>query len=261
MLKKIKLLFLVLVFLGFASANAAIKKMEVIYKEGKTELAGYLVYDESSRAVRPAVIVIHDWMGNGDYSKMRAEQLAEMGYVAFAADIYGKGVRAKDAKQAGELAGKYKSDRALFRARAKAAYDFLLTKSFVNKEKVAAIGYCFGGTGVLEMARSGLPLAGVVSFHGGLDNPAPEDAKKIKTKVLVAHGAIDPYVPADQVAQFQKEMNDAKVDYEFISYSGAVHAFTQKHVGNDPSKGAAYNEEADRRSFARMKNFFEEIFQ
>lgn len=261
MLKKSILFFSVCSVLGLTTANAAIKKMEVIYKEGKTELAGYLVYDESSRAVRPAVIVIHDWMGNGDYSKMRAEQLAEMGYVAFAADIYGKGVRATDPKKASELAGKYKSDRKLFRARAKAAYDFLQTKSFVNKEKIAAIGYCFGGTGVLEMARSGLPLAGVISFHGGLDNPTPADAKNIKTKVLVAHGAIDPYVPAEQVAQFQKEMNDAKVDYEFIAYSGAVHAFTEKHAGNDPTKGAAYNEEADRRSFARMKSFFEEVFE
>ncbi len=261
MFKKVILFFSICFILGFNSSHAAIKKMEVIYKEGKTELSGYLVYDETSRAIRPAVIVIHDWMGNGEYSKMRAEQLAEMGYVAFAADIYGKGIRAKDPKQAGELAGKYKSDRQLFRARAKAAYDFLQTKSFVNKEKIAAIGYCFGGTGVLEMARAGLPLAGVVSFHGGLDNPKPEDAKNIETKVLVAHGAIDPYVPAEQVAQFQKEMNEAKVNYEFISYSGAVHAFTQKHVGNDPSKGAAYHEEADRRSFDRMQSFLKEVFE
>lgn len=249
--------------LVFATAvsHADMKKMNVVYKEGKAELEGYLVYDETSRAVRPAVIVVHDWMGNGEYSKMRAEQLAEMGYVAFAADIYGKGIRAKDPKQAGELAKKYKKDRKLFRARAKAAYDFLMTKSFVNHDKIAAIGYCFGGTAVLEMARSGLPLSGVMSFHGGLDNPNPADVAKIKAKVIVAHGAIDPFVSAAETAQFQKEMNDAKVPYEFISYSGAVHAFTQKHVGTDVSKGAAYNEVADRRSFARLKNFLEEIFE
>lgn len=251
----------VILILFVSSVNAAIKKMEVIYKEGKTELAGYLVYDESNRAIKPAVIVLHDWMGNGDYSKSRAEQLAEMGYVAFAADIYGKGVRAKDQKKASELATKYKSDRKLFRARAKAAYDFLLKKSFVHPDKIAAIGYCFGGTGVLEMARDGLPLAGVISFHGGLDNPTPEDAKKIKTKVLVAHGANDPYVSAAEVAQFQKEMNEAKVNYEFNSYSGAVHSFTQKHSGTDISKGAAYDEQADKRSFARMTSFLQEIFE
>jgi dienelactone hydrolase len=240
---------------------AALKKVDVVYKDGKTELEGYLVYDEASRAIRPAVIVIHDWMGNGDYSKMRAEQIAEMGYVAFAADIYGKGIRAKDSKRASELATKYKTDRKLFRSRAKAAYDFLMTKSFVSHEKVAAIGYCFGGTGVLEMARSGLPLSGVMSFHGGLDNPSLTDVAKIKTKVIVAHGAIDPYVSAAEVAQFQKEMNEAKVPYEFISYSGAVHSFTQKHAGTDVSKGAAYDEVADKRSFARLKSFLEEIFE
>lgn len=244
-----------------ANSQAALKKMNVTYKQGNTDLEGYLVYDETSRAVRPAVIIIHDWMGEGEYTHMRAEQLAEMGYVAFAADIYGKGTRAKDPKQAGELAGKYKADRKLFRARAKAAYDFLMTKSFVNHDKIAAIGYCFGGTGVLEMARSGLPLAGVVSFHGGLDNPTPADAAQIKTRVLVAHGAIDPFVKAADVAQFQKEMNDAKVNYEFIAYSGAVHAFTEKHAGTDISKGAAYNEQADHRSFARMKSFLEEVFE
>jgi dienelactone hydrolase len=242
------------------SASAEVKMEKVTYKQGDTVLEGFLVYDSAVKGTRPGVVLVHDWMGVGEYVQMRARQVAEMGYVAFVADIYGKGVRPANTQEASTQAGIYRGDRPLLRARARAAFDQLAANPLVDAKHIAAIGYCFGGGTVLELARSGAPLAGVISFHGNLDTPHPEDAKQIKGKVLVLHGADDPYVPAAAVEAFQKEMKDAHVDYEFTAYGGAVHAFTQKAAGDDPSKGAAYNASADARSFARMKSFFKELF-
>jgi dienelactone hydrolase len=242
------------------SALAEIKTEVIEYKQGDTTLEGFLAYDDSSTKPRPGVLLIHDWMGVGDYAKSRARQVAELGYVAFAADIYGKGVRPADAKEASALAGKYKGDRALYRERLKAGLAQLTSNKLVASDQVAAIGYCFGGTGVLEVARSGQAVKGVVSFHGGLGTPTPQDAKNIKGRVLVLHGADDPFVKPDEVAAFKKEMEDAKVKYEFVAYPGAVHSFTRPDAGNDNSKGAAYNEAADKQSWAAMKKFFGEIF-
>jgi dienelactone hydrolase len=243
-----------------AFAKATVEKVE--YKDGETVLEGFVAYDKSKVKGKkaPGVVVIHNWMGVGDYVKMRAEQLADMGYVAFVADVYGKAVRPQNVKEASAEAGKYKSgDRKILRSRLQAAYDELLKNKNVNTEKISASGYCFGGTAALEMARMGLPLKGVISFHGGLSAASPEDAKKMTAKVLVLHGAIDPYVPAAEVDQFQKELDAAKVDYQFVAYSGAVHAFTEKEAGSDITKGAAYNEAADKRSFLAAKNFLEEV--
>ncbi|AZZ35283.1 dienelactone hydrolase [Bdellovibrio sp. qaytius] len=259
-----KHLYLVVALFFTLAAHAKVTVEKVEYKDGDTALEGMIVMDQAKLKNKkaPGVVVVHDWMGVSDYVKMRAEQLAEMGYVAFVADIYGKGVHPKDNKEAGAQAGKYKSgDRSLMRSRAKAAFDELAKSKYVDNTKISATGYCFGGTTVLEMARMGLPLKGVVSFHGGLSSVNPEDAKKITAKVLVLHGAIDPNVPATEVAQFQKEMDAAKVDYQFTAYSGAVHAFTEKHAGDDITKGAAYNENADKRSFIAAKNFLEEVNQ
>ncbi|MGB8352439.1 MAG: dienelactone hydrolase family protein [Chthoniobacteraceae bacterium] len=241
-------------------ASAALKTEMVEYKQGDTTLEGYLSYDDSLTGKAPGVLVVHDWYGMGDYVKMRADQLAKLGYVAFAADIYGKGVRPANAKEAGAQAGKYKSDRALLRERVKAGLDVLEKNPHVDTTRVAAIGYCFGGTTVLELARSGADIAGVVSFHGGLDSPTPADAKNIKCKVLVLHGADDPFEPAEQIAAFQDEMRKGGVDWQMNYYSGAVHAFTRADVGSDNSKGIAYNEKADKRSWQAMKDFFAEIF-
>ncbi len=242
-------------------SHAAIKTLNVEYTQGGQILEGVLSYDDSTSGKRPGIVIVHDWYGISDDTKMRAEQMAKLGYVAFAADIYGKGIRPKNSTDAGAQAGKYKGNRTLLRARAKAAFDLLALNPKVDPKKMLAMGYCFGGTTVLEMAREGLPLIGVVSFHGGLETPTPEDAKNIKAKLLVAHGALDPYVSANEVSAFQKEMNEAKVDYQFVSYSGAVHAFTIKGAGNDIKAGAAYNEKADQRSFAAMKSFFEEVLK
>ncbi len=245
----------------FASSAMAQFTLEPVDdKEGTTVLSGYFAYDASAKDKRPGVVIVHDWMGVSDYVKMRAEQLVKLGYVAFVADIYGKGVRPANAQEASAEAGKYKNNRPLLRARVRAALDELKKHSQVDTKRLAAMGYCFGGGTVLELARSGADVLGVVSFHGTLDSPTPEDAKNIKGKVLVLHGGDDPYVPAKDVMAFQDEMRKAGVDWQFVAYGGAVHAFTQKGAGNDNSKGAAYNEAADKRSFKAMQAFFQEIF-
>jgi dienelactone hydrolase len=242
------------------TAHAKVKTQLVEYKQGDTVLEGFLAYDDALKGKRPGILVVHAWMGLDDNAKNRAEMLAQLGYVAFAADIYGKGVRPKDRDEAGKLAGKYKTDRTLLRARVNAAYDQLLKDSHVDAKKTAAIGYCFGGTTVLELARSGTTVGGVVSFHGGLDSPTPADAKKIKAKVLALHGAADPYEKPADLAAFQKDLADAKVDWQLVQYGGAVHCFTDKTAGSDASGGCAYDVSADTRSWAAMRGFFDELF-
>jgi dienelactone hydrolase len=240
--------------------HAALKTRTVEYRDGEQVLEGYLAYDEAKPGKRPAVLIVHDWKGVGPYVKQRADQLAKLGYLAFAVDIYGKGVRPQTAEAAGALAGTYKQDRALFRSRLLSGYRAMLASPQADATRTAAIGYCFGGTGVLELARSGADVQGVVSFHGGLDSPALADGKNIKAKVLILHGAEDPFVPAKDVDAFLAEMRAAKVDWQMISYGGAVHSFTNPEVGNDASTGAAYNASADRRSWGAMRQFFGELF-
>jgi len=187
--------------------------------------------------------------------------LAGLGYNVFAADIYGKGIRPKTPAAAGTEAGKYKNDRALLRSRVLAALDVLRQHELTDSKRMAAIGYCFGGTTVLELARSGAEIIGVVSFHGGLSTPDSNDAKKIKAKVLALHGADDPNVPPAEVAAFEQEMRQGGVDWQLVAFGGAVHSFTDWDAGHDNSKGAAYNEKADRRSWEAMKQFFAELFK
>ena len=246
--------------LAAGSAAAAVTTAEVEYRQGDTVLQGFVAYDDAIEGRRPGVLIVHQWMGPTDYERGRAEQLAALGYVAFVADVYGKGVRPADTGEAGKLSGMYKKDRALLRERVAAGLAALRSSERVDPDRIAAIGYCFGGTAVLELARSGADVAGVVSFHGGLDSPTPEDGSNIEARVLVLHGADDPFVPDADIAAFQKELRDAKVDWQMVYYSGAVHAFTQPMAGNDPSRGAAYDERADRRSWQAMRTFFEEIF-
>ncbi len=240
--------------------NATIRTQAVEYSDGDAILEGYLAYDDDMHHKKmPGVLVVHEWMGLGAYEKGRAEQLAALGYVAFAADIYGKGIRPKDGKEAAEFAGKYRgNDRKVLRSRINAALDVLKKQALVDPKKTAAIGYCFGGTTVLELARSGADTLGVVSFHGGL--AASADTKNIKTKVLALHGGDDPFVKAEEVQAFQDEMRKAGVDWQFVSYGNAVHSFSNTAAGNDNSKGAAYNEKADNRSWEAMRKFFKEIF-
>ena len=242
-------------------AGAAIKTQEVEYEHEGTKLLGYLAYDDSGAGKRPGVVVVHEWMGHNEYARRRAEQLAQLGYAAFALDMYGKGVRAKDPQEASQMAGRFKNDRKLMRARAKAGLEVLRKQPMVDAGRVAAMGYCFGGQVSLELARAGEDVAGVVSFHGTLDTPTPQDAKNIKGKVLALHGAADPFVPPDHVAAFLKEMEDAKVDYQFVSYGpGIVHGFTNPGNKGSAMKGVGYDEDADRLSWRAMREFFEEVF-
>ena len=243
------------------TVRAAIHTETVEYKQGDATLEGFVAYDDAIQGKRPGVLVVHQWMGLTDYEKHRAEMLAQLGYVAFCADIYGKGVRPQNTAEAGAQAGKYKNDRQLLRARVNAGLDALRQQPLADPDRIAAIGYCFGGTTVMELARSGADIGGVVSFHGGLDSPDPEDGKNIKCKVLVCHGADDPFRCRQDLAAFEDEMRKANVDWQLIKYGGAVHCFTQPMAGNDNSKGAAYNEKADKRSWEAMKQFFAEIFK
>lgn len=243
------------------AAHAAVHTESVEYRQGDTVLEGFVAYDDSIQGKRPGVIIVHQWKGLGDYEKKRAEMLAKLGYNVLAVDIYGKGVRADNPQTAATLAGKYKGDRSLLRARVNAGLQTLKNHPLTDAGRVAAIGYCFGGTTVIELARSGADLAGVVSFHGALDSPTPADGKNIKCKVLALHGADDPFVPTADVAAFAEEMRQSRVDWQLVAYGGAVHSFTDWNAGNDNSKGAAYNEKADKRSWETMKQFFAEIFK
>ena len=252
----------ILLTLGAAlTAQAQIHTETIEYKQGDAVLAGYLAYDASSKGPRPGVLIVHQWKGLTDYEKKRAEMLAKLGYNVFALDIYGKGIRPQSSQEAGAQAGKYKSNRDLLRARAQAGLAGLQKHERTDPKRVAAIGYCFGGTAVIELARSGADIAGVVSFHGGLDSPHPEDGRNIKCKVLALQGADDPFVPAKDLAAFESEMRQAKVDWELVKYGGAVHSFTDWNAGDNPGQGAAYNEKADRRSWEAMQQFFAEIFK
>ncbi len=260
-----KAIYLVLagLFLGLPSPSRGADTKALNYRSGEAELEGYLALpaDLKEGEKRPGVLLVHDWTGLQDYARRRTEQLADLGYVAFAADIYGKGIRPANPKECGVQAGLYRGDRSLFRRRLNAALEQLRAQPACDAGKVAAIGYCFGGTGVIELARSGADIKGVVSFHGGLDSPSPGDGKNVKCKILVCHGADDPFVKREAIDAFLAEMKAAGVDLQFISYAGAVHSFTKPGAGDDPGKGAAYDESADRRSWSHMQLFFDELFR
>jgi len=240
-------------------ARASLKTKIIEYKQGTAILEGYLAYDDSFTGKRPGVLVVHEWMGLNDYARMRADMLASLGYVAFAADIYGKGIRPQTVKDAADLSSQYKNDRLLLRKRVNAGLDALKIQTNVDPSRLAAIGYCFGGTAAMELGRSGADVKGIAIFHGGLSTPTPQDAKNIKADVLVLHGADDPFVLAQEVAAFEQEMKDDKVRYKLIKYPGAVHGFTNSSNRGEIA-GALYNADADQGSWQEMKVFFSRIF-
>ncbi|MFA6235983.1 MAG: dienelactone hydrolase family protein [Bacteriovorax sp.] len=256
-----KKIWMILLLGGFMSLNAHAKiNLEKIeYKSGDNVFEGVLAYDSAQKGKKPGVVVFHNWKGITAETESKITELAKLGYVAFAGDIYGKGIRPKDNKEAGALATMYKSDRVLLRSRVNLALETLSKNAKVDSKKLLATGYCFGGTAALELGRSGADVLGIVSFHGGLTNPTPADAKNIKGQVAVFHGAIDPNVSATEVEAFQKEMDEAKVTYQLTAFSGAVHSFTEKAAGDDITKGQAYNALADKRSWEGMKDFFAEL--
>jgi dienelactone hydrolase len=236
-----------------ASGPVRLEEKEVEYTHDGVALRGFLAWDAAAVGKRPGILLTHEWRGHNDYVRGRARQLARLGYVAFALDMYGKGVYAADHKEAAERAGVFKKDRALMRGRAKAGYDILA--KHCDPSKIVALGYCFGGTTSLELARSGAPLAGVASFHGDLSAPNP--AAKMP-KVIVFHGAEDPHYKDDHVIAFMNEMRAAKADYQVVFLGGAVHSFTVTDAGNDPSKGSAYDPKADKRSWEMLLDFLKE---
>lgn len=251
---------LAILFLAGAIGAQEIEVSDHEYKVGEDVCAGTIARPKDAKDA-PGVLIVHDWKGHSPFVKARAEELAKLGYIAFAVDLYGKGKRAKTPEEAGALAGPFRKDRKLYRDRMNAALAELLKQPGVNPKKIGAMGFCFGGTAVLELARSGADVAGVVSFHGGLSSPTPEDAKNIKGKVLVLHGNLDPAVTPDEVAAFLKEMNAAKVWCRFVGYPLSVHAFTNPEAGNDITKTAAYNAEVAAQSYEEMRKFFAEVLK
>lgn len=228
----------------------------VTYKLDGQDYEGYV----AGSGNKGAILVVHNWLGLSDETKSKVDGLAKLGYVAFAADIFGKGIRPKNPDEAKKTTAQFYSDRELLRKRASAALNELIKIVGPNQKNLAATGYCFGGTTAIELARSGANLKAVVSFHGGLDSPKPEDGKNIQARVLALHGADDPYVSAENLAAFENEMRVNKVDWQLLKFGGAVHSFTDKNAGTDNSKGAAYNQLADQRSWRAMENFLRESF-
>ena len=258
-----KLFPLALGFLALSiCAQAKVVTKPVAYEQGGTKLEGYLAYDDSVKTARPGVLVVPEWWGLNDYIKGKADELAKMGYVAFAVDMYGAGVNTLDPKKAQELASPFYG-KPLMAERARAGLDQLLKSELVDQHHVAAIGFCFGGTTCQALAYSGAPLSGIVSFHGGLITATPEQAKAIKAKFLMCNGAVDTFVKPEDVQSFKAALEGAKVDYQFVDYSGAVHAFTNPgadKIHADTGLNVGYNEAAARRSWALMRSFFDEVF-
>jgi dienelactone hydrolase len=259
---------LAIALLGAATLplSAEIITKPVAYEHGGVKLEGYLAYDDAvatKQQKAPGVLVLPEWWGLTEYPKSRAEQLARLGYVAFVADMYGAGVTTTDAKKAGELARPFYG-KPLMHERARAGLEQLLATGLVNSGHVAAIGYCFGGSAALALAYTGAPLAGVVGFHASFF-PVPEDAAaKTKAKLLICHGAVDPFIEASELATFMTSMNSGKFDYQFVSYAGAIHAFTNPGAdklaaANNLGGKVGYNAAADQRSWEHMKLFFKEV--
>lgn len=252
------------VLLGMVAlpAMAAMKTQPVEWQLDGTTFSGVLVYDDGDSDKRPGLVMVPNWKGVNDSAIAKAKQLAGDDYVVLVADVYGKGVRPKTDAEAGPVATKLRNERPVLRARALKAIDVLKAqagKAPLDASRIGAVGFCFGGTTVLEMARAGAPLAAVVSLHGGLGSPLPAKAGGPHPSVLVLNGADDKGVSKDDIASFEQEMNAAKVDWEFTNYSGAVHCFAEADANSPP--GCLYNERAAKRAWKALDEFFDERFE
>lgn len=262
-----KILLITAVILGgfWSLAHAEIVATDVDYQSGETKLKGYLVYDDSIKTKRPGILVVHEWWGLNDYARKRAEMLAELGYTAFAIDMYGDGKTAEHPDDASGFANQVSANmNSIGKERFLAALEALKAHPMVDANKIAAIGYCFGGGTVLHMARYGVDLKGVVSFHGSLKTETPAQPGDIKAKILVCHGAADKFTSPEDVQAFKDEMGKAGADYKFISYEGAMHGFTNPNADELAKKfdlPIAYNSQADKQSWEDMKQFFDGVFK
>ena len=235
-----------------------LKTQTIDYQENTTALEGYYAYDEKIPGKRPAVIVCHDWSGKNDFSCNKAQKLAELGYVGFALDMYGKGLSGKTKTEKSALIKPLMDDRKLLQKRVLAALDTVRKLDEVDPTRIAIIGFCFGGLCALDLARSGADIKGAVSFHGLFYSP-DFSSKPIKAKILALHGHDDPMATPAQALAFMKEMTDAKANWELDMYGNTMHGFTNPEA-NDPAFGTVYSKEADARAWARMVAFFAEIF-
>jgi dienelactone hydrolase len=256
-----KLLLTVLALSLYAgAARAEVKTKEVVYEHDGVKLKGYLAWDDAAKGKRPGVLVVHEWWGLNEYERKRAEQLAVLGYVAFACDMYGEGKTTQHPKEAKAMSGEVRGNMKTWLGRAAAGLKVLQDHEGVDGKKLAAIGYCFGGSTALQMAFNGQPLAAAVSFHGALPVPSEEQAKGVKARLLICHGALDTFIPEETAQKFRAALDEAKVDYQMVYYGGAVHSFTVPGADKAGVKGIAYNENADRRSFQHMQLLFNEVF-
>ncbi|QGK72979.1 dienelactone hydrolase family protein [Flavobacterium sp. SLB02] len=250
------LLFATILFSN--TINAQLKPVK--YTDGSQTLNGLFVKSAKKSTQNPGILLLPAWLGIDKASKDIAENLSKLGYNVFIADIYGEGNYPTNTAEAGKQAGYYKKNYEIYQKRIDSALKELV-KSGANADNIVAIGYCFGGTGVLEAARGHLNLKGVVSFHGGLGKDAARPVEPITTKVLVCHGADDPFESKEEITAFQQEMRDSKADWQMIYYANAVHSFTNPEAGNDNSKGAAYNAVAAKRSFEHLQLFLNEVLK
>lgn len=237
---------------------AAVKTEVIKYDANGTQLVGFLAYDDAAKDRRPGVLVFHEWWGLNDYAKKRAEQLAALGYVAFCADMYGDGKTTEHPMEAGQFATTVRANLDTWRSRAEAALKKFKEQPQVDTHKIAAIGYCFGGSTALQLAYTGADLAAVMTFHAALPTPTPEDAKKIKAKLVIGHGADDPFIKPEAIQKFRAALDAAKVDYKFESYPGAKHSFTVKGIDEKKVPGLEYNEAAEKKSWEQMLALFKE---
>ena len=230
------------------------------YTNGKTKFIGYLASDDAHGGPRPGVVVFPEAFGLADHAKKRADRLAQLGYVALAADINGEGAVYNDMAQLGPLIQSFYDDRSEWRSRARAALDALRAQPGVDGARLAAIGYCFGGATALELARSGAPLAAIATFHAGLSAELPEDAGRIRAKVLVCHGADDPLVKQEVIDGVMMELRRDKVDWQVVFYGNAVHSFTNPEADERQVPALKYDKKADERSWSLMRHLFDEAF-
>lgn len=257
---------ILMVILGLVASNyvlAEIVQQEIQYQHDGTVMHGFIAFDNAITGERPGVLVIHEWWGHNAYTRKRALMLAELGYTALAVDMYGDGKTANHPEDAAKFSGAIGGDLTLAKARFTAALATLKNHPTVNKDKIAAIGYCFGGGILLNMARAGVEIGAVVSFHGSVATNTPATKGDIKTRVLVFNGADDPFVKAEDIAAFKQEMINAGVDYQFVNYPGAVHSFTNPEatgLGEKFGLPLAYNERADKDSWKQTQLLFNEIF-
>ena len=255
--------FILIGLLITTATHAEIITKEIDYKQGETVMKGMVAYDSNIQGKRPGVLIVHEWWGHNKHSRDRAKMLAQEGYVAFAVDMYGDRQTADHPEDAGKFASAVGGNLPLAKARFEAAITTLKGQPNVEATKLAAMGYCFGGGIVLKMARLGVELKGVSSFHGSIGTKTPAKKGDIRTRIRVFNGAADPFVKADQIEALKNEMNNAGVDFEFVNYANVIHSFTNPDanaIGNKFGLPLEYNSEADKDSWQRNLEFFEDIF-